>query len=111
MKTLILLLFVTFAGYAQVGIGITSPTATLDIDGNLRVRGLTDSPEVDFLVTDDDGFVFTRRLPNIPPPIDTQIEEFLRDKLTIRITNQTTNYLVELLMGTEVLSSDVIPIN
>ena len=43
MKKLLLTLAMLYAAaplFAQVGINTTEPTATLDIDGNLRVRGM-----------------------------------------------------------------------
>jgi len=44
---------------SQVGINTTEPTATLDIDGNLRVRGMKDSQQEIFatkiLGVDDEG--------------------------------------------------------
>lgn len=40
MKTILLsmLLFISVKSYSQVGIGTTSPTAQLDVKGDLKVR-------------------------------------------------------------------------
>jgi hypothetical protein len=46
MKKLVLLYFIFYLTpfFAQVGIDTTSPTASLDVNGNLRVRTLTSTP-------------------------------------------------------------------
>lgn len=58
----IVLFFSFYFFYAQVGINTNSPTATLDVNGNLRVRqaknlaGLNSAKD-SILVLDNSGFV------------------------------------------------------
>lgn len=42
MKKLLIILLVPIFSYSQVGIATTSPTNTLDVNGSLRVRTLTE---------------------------------------------------------------------
>ncbi|NND63489.1 MAG: hypothetical protein HKN48_09885 [Flavobacteriaceae bacterium] len=62
--TLTYLVFLISTGiFAQVGIGTTAPTATLDIDGNLRVQSIPEEISVesvkDSVLIVNDGFVKT----------------------------------------------------
>ena len=50
---------IPFACQGQVGINTTTPTATLDVNGNLRVRNITEAPTLSqFLVQDTNGNIF-----------------------------------------------------
>ncbi len=60
MKNVLFLFLITsFIANSQVGIGTTSPTADLDVDGTFRVRNLpSNSTNSEFLTTDIDGNVY-----------------------------------------------------
>ncbi|RMA58054.1 hypothetical protein [Ulvibacter antarcticus] len=54
----ILFLLVSLPLFSQVGIGITSPTATLDINGDLRIRNTTQETEIE--IAKDSMLVISR---------------------------------------------------
>ena len=43
LAPLLISLLFAFQAFSQVGIGTTEPTATLDVDGTIRVRNMIDS--------------------------------------------------------------------
>ena len=43
LKNLVFALLITNLSYSQVGINTTTPTKELDVNGNMRVRGLSNS--------------------------------------------------------------------
>ncbi|QNJ96642.1 BclA C-terminal domain-containing protein [Constantimarinum furrinae] len=66
MKRSIFYLFLIFSisGFSQIGIGTTSPSASLDINGNVRIRSVNQDPDTDVardsvLVISKDGTVNT----------------------------------------------------
>lgn len=58
MKLFILLALICASTIAQVGIGTTEPTATLDINGDLRIRGISEEMELE--VAKDSILVLSR---------------------------------------------------
>lgn len=72
MKTLILLML-SYCLHAQVGIGTINPTATLDVNGTFRERGIQEGIHDKFVVVDDDGNHYWMRVNNLYP--------FIEDKL------------------------------
>lgn len=64
LKLLSIALLVSISVHSQVGIGTTNPTASLDIDGNLRIRTVVPEPlpemaDDSLLVISRDGIVKT----------------------------------------------------
>lgn len=55
MKVLFKIVFIFFVnfGFSQIGVNTTAPTEALDVDGNLRVRNLSEGT----VVSDADGVV------------------------------------------------------
>lgn len=56
MKKLIFLLIPAIA-FGQVGINTTTPTATLDVNGNMRIRTIQTGNENDSILVTNNGFI------------------------------------------------------
>ena len=68
MKIVINIFFsilVSTLSYAQVGIGTTSPQATLDVNGDLAIRSINDNIDKDVMTIGDNNIVTKRNHPLI----------------------------------------------
>ena len=63
----------TTLAFAQVGINTTDPTETLDVNGTVRIRETTESPEDTFLLTTNDNGVIKKTSTSYAP---IRIEEY-----------------------------------
>ena len=54
---MLLLAFASTSLYAQVGINTTTPTAKLDVNGNLRIRTIPNGVSSDSILVVNNGFV------------------------------------------------------
>jgi len=91
MKKLLLLFWVVIPSYGQVGIGTTSPTKELDVNGELRVRNLPNSSNTTIVLTADINGNVSKNS-NAQLLIDTQIDQATRE---IDYTPNSTGFITK----------------
>ncbi len=86
MKTFYLIILAPFFLQAQVGIGTTSPTEELDVNGDVRIRGLSNGSGVTSPVSAlPDGTLVTASTSNSAP--GTKFVGFLDSDINLDINN------------------------
>lgn len=74
----------------QVGIGVKSPTETLDIDGTIRIREIEETTDINYvLVIDNDGNTYKSDIKNFKSATEELTIKNLAKGASSTITNHT----------------------